>query len=47
MSMFGYIPAVSATTDKYQAIEEFAQSFVKAQLLTTKNERVRIEMTKN
>jgi len=42
----GYLPLASATTDQHQAIEEFAESFIKAQLPNSRNERVSIEVTK-
>ena len=40
------MPLALATTDKHQVIEEFAESFIKSQLLSTQNERVSIEVTK-
>jgi flagella basal body P-ring formation protein FlgA len=45
-SFVGYLPLASATTDQHQAIEEFAESFIKAQLPNSRNERVSIEVTK-
>lgn len=45
-SLVSYLPLAHATADKHQVIEEFAESFVKAQLFSTENERVSIEVTK-
>ncbi|QUM77606.1 flagellar basal body P-ring formation protein FlgA [Moritella sp. 24] len=46
LSLLSYLPLALAATDKHQAIEEFAESFIKAQLLSSQNERVSIEVTK-
>ncbi|MFT5807525.1 MAG: flagella basal body P-ring formation protein FlgA [Moritella dasanensis] len=45
-SLVSYLPLAHATADKHQLIEEFAESFVKAQLFSAENERVSIEVTK-
>ncbi|SGY92244.1 Flagella basal body P ring formation protein FlgA [Moritella viscosa] len=45
-SLVSYLPLANATTDQYQVIEEFAESFIKAQLPSSQNERVSIEVTK-
>ena len=45
-SVVSYIPHAQATMDKHQALEKFAESFIKAQLFTSQNERVSIEVTK-
>ncbi|MDX2322589.1 MAG: flagellar basal body P-ring formation chaperone FlgA [Moritella sp.] len=45
-SVISYTPLAYATTDKHQALEKFAESFIKAQLISTENERVSIEVSK-
>ncbi|MFT5879795.1 MAG: flagella basal body P-ring formation protein FlgA [Moritella sp.] len=45
MSVLGYSPNTFAATDSHQAAEEFAESFIKEQLLISKNERVSIDVT--
>lgn len=45
LGALGYCPNTSATTDSHQAVEEFAESFIKEQLLISKNERVSIDVT--
>jgi len=46
LSLVSYLPLAHAITDKHQVIEEFAQSFIKAQLFNSQNERVSIKVTK-
>ena len=45
-SVVSYTPFAHAITNKHQALEKFAESFIKAQLLSTQNERVSIEVAK-
>ncbi|QFI36556.1 flagellar basal body P-ring formation protein FlgA [Moritella marina ATCC 15381] len=46
LSLASHLPYAYAKTDKHQVLEEFAESFIKAQLFSNENERVSIEVTK-
>lgn len=45
-SVVSYTAPAYATTDRHQVLEKFAESFIKAQLINTDNERISIEVTK-